>query len=337
MAKSRLVAPLSILLFMVLILIFPAYYMESARKSLGVFATSVLPALFPFVFLTTVLTKTGIVEDVARVFEMPFKKLFGVCPLGAYVVFSALVCGYPVGAITLSSLYENGSLSTEDVKRIVPISSMVGPVFVLGTLGSVLGDGRIAVIVLASHYVATLLNGVLWKGVNNSRLSRARTRDNKIKGAWELKNQTELQSLRSSNNLSIAPISTAIGDSVSRTALSMLSVGGYILLGGLLVDTISLVPALYSLPNEFGAITYGLIEMTRGVIASQGITSITLKTAVATFVVTLGGVSVALQSHHFLSRCGVTIFDIILPKITQGIMAFLTAEIFSNLFFNILA
>jgi hypothetical protein len=317
------------------------------------------------VFLTSVLTKTGIVEDVARLFKKPFDRLFGVCPLGAYVTFSSLVCGYPVGAMTLSNLYEGGLVTQKDVKAILPISSTVGPIFVIGTVGGLIGEEIVAITVLVSHYLATLLNGVLWKWLNNIDRTRVRARKSKfMRPRTPFKKNTALAGIASSNcqatavdvatykgktfcpatiNMALplsqgsVGLSTSIGEAISSSVASMLSVGGYILIGGLVVDTLALVPALSSLPPALTSATYGIVEMTRGVIASTLISSTTLKTSIVTLVVTWGGLSVLMQSYHFLSRCNLTFFDVILPKITQGILAFFIAEFFSNLFFNILA
>ena len=342
MAKNRFVTPIAILIFMTLILLFPSYYMDSARKGLSVFATSVLPALFPFVFLTSILTKTGIVEDVARLFKKPFEKLFGVCPLGAYVSFSSMVCGYPIGAMTLANLYEVGAITQKDVKALLPISSTVGPIFVLGTVGGLLGNEIMGVVVLVSHYVATLINGLLWKQLHKMESARTCERKGALTcSAHSSSRQTEsgampLCTLQTFPQKDVI-LSSSIGEAIISSATSMLSVGGYILMGGIVVDTIALIPAMPSLPPELTSVIYGMVEMTRGVITSTLISSSTLKTSIVTLVVTWGGLSVLMQSYHFLSRCNLTFVDVILPKISQGILAFLTAEIFSNLFSNILA
>ncbi len=308
--------PIVILFFMVMMLIFPAHYLDSTRKGLTLFAASVLPAIFPFMFLSTLLSKTGIVGDVSRVFGKVISRIFGGSEHGAYVLFSALISGYPVGAVTTSMLYEKSVISTTEAKRMVSFTSLASPIFLLGTLGGILGDTKSAVIVMISHYLASLINGLLWKGIYNRKDTDATT---------------------TAKALAFDSADNAIGEAVTSATLSMLVVGGYIVLMGLVVDTVALLPFVTSSPAWARGLLYGMIEMTRGCVTASEIDFTPLKVAIATLAVTFGGISVNLQSYHYLSRCGLTLKEVVLPKISGGIFAFFIALIFSILFFNILA
>lgn len=99
---------------------------------------------------------------------------------------------------------------------------------------------------------------------------------------------------------------------VSKATVNMLYVGGYIVICGMLVDTLSLIGfenATSSLPSLLGqslnAIVYGLIEMTRGGIACANVGDVQLACAIASGIVSLGGLSVTLQNYTFLSKAGV--------------------------------
>ena len=101
------ILPLILLVFIGLMLAFPTHYLTATRKGLSLFAHSILPAIFPFLFLSSVLGKTYFIKDVSRAFEKPIKFLFGTSSYGAYVLFSSLICGYPVGALTTYELYKD--------------------------------------------------------------------------------------------------------------------------------------------------------------------------------------------------------------------------------------
>ena len=111
------ILPLILLVFIGLMLAFPTHYLTATRKGLSLFAHSILPAIFPFLFLSSVLGKTDFIKDVSRAFEKPIKFLFGTSSYGAYVLFSSLICGYPVGALTTYELYKDGRISSRDARR----------------------------------------------------------------------------------------------------------------------------------------------------------------------------------------------------------------------------
>jgi hypothetical protein len=126
-----------------------------------------------------------------------------------------------------------------------------------------------------------------------------------------------------------------ISDALIKSVSSMFAVGGYIVIFGLIVDTLCLLPFFDALPHEIKGATYALIEMSRGVAEARNISNKSLAIALSSFAVTFGGISVNLQNFHYLSKCKCTLKDVILPKFSQGILAFFVAIIFSIIFFNI--
>ena len=315
--------PLVIIVFMGLMLAFPEHYMKATGRGLALFASNVLPAMFPFLFLNTMLSNTKAIPFINKAFEKPVNKVFGVVKEGAFVLISALICGYPVGSVTTARLYENGDITSEDVRSFLPFTSLAGPVFILSTVSSVFGDKNVGLVVLLSHYVGTLINGLLWRFLSHTR---ARKR-NHIENDVAINTSSILLADLATHNL--------LGEAVTSSALSMLTVGGYIVLFGLVVDTFALLPFWGDLPAILRVVFTFSIEMTRGVVEASTLTSLPLAVGFTTLSVTFGGMSVLAQQYHFLSRCKCSVFDLILPKISQGILGFFSAIIFTIIIFNI--
>ena len=316
--------PLVIIVFMGLMLAFPEHYMKATGRGLALFASNVLPAMFPFLFLNTMLSNTKAIPFINKAFEKPVNKIFGVVKEGAFVLISALICGYPVGAVTTARLYENGDITSEDVRSFLPFTSLAGPVFILSTVSSAFEDKNVGLVVLLSHYVGTLINGLVWRVIFRAR---ARKHNNTKRQCVCLNPSSILSADFATNNL--------LGEAVTSSALSMLTVGGYIVLFGLVVDTFALLPFWGDLPAILRVVFTFPVEMTRGVVEASTLTSLPLAVGFATLSVTFGGVSVLAQQYHFLSRCNCGVFDLILPKISQGILGFFSALIFSIILFNI--
>lgn len=289
---------------MLLIVVKPDYFTSSARNGLTLFASSVLPALFPFFFCSLLLTEIGGVYALSKSLGKPFGKLFGSPNISAFPAFISIVSGYPAGASTLKNLYDSGYMNTDDVKRSLSFTSTSGPLFILGTVsGGVFGNQLIGVVILLSHYIATFLNGLVW-------------RKKKIENH--------------ENFLPNEKVDVNLGNVVSSSALAMLSVGGYIVVCNMLIDAIALLSI--DLPPILSSILYGGIEMTRGTIFASKIMPLPLSVAIATAICTFGGLSVTLQSYSFLSSCGICFSDYIVRKLTQTAFAFVISLIFSLIF-----
>ena len=95
----------AVLFAMLLILvIFPDVSGKSFLDGLLLFSYSVLPTLFPFLFITKMLTDLGMIEKITKAINKPFKLLFGTNGIAFYVFIMSIICGYPIGAKILSDL-----------------------------------------------------------------------------------------------------------------------------------------------------------------------------------------------------------------------------------------
>ncbi len=318
------ILPLILLVFIGLMLAFPTHYLTATRNGLSLFAHSILPAIFPFLFLSSVLGKTDFIKDVSRAFEKPIKFLFGTSSYGAYVLFSSLICGYPVGALTTYELYKDGRISSRDARSFLPFTSTAGPIFILATVGgAIFGDKDIGLVILLSHYAGTLINGLLWR-----RRSIRLLTDN-VEPCTLTHAYGRVHALIDNDGRDI------FGDSIVKSTTQMLTVGGYIVLFGLLIDTLCLLPFVENLSPILKSLLFSLFEMTRGVATCTNIPFKWLSVSFATLAVTFGGLGVNMQNYHFLSKCKCPLKEVVLSKISQGILAFFCAIIFSLIFFNI--
>lgn len=302
---SKVFACIALFAFMTLMLAKPDYYLASAQKGLTLFATSVLPSLFPFYFCSLMLTYMGAVKGISGLGAKPVKLLFNTPKESAYALFLSMLCGYPVGASTCEELYEAGVLSRNDVKSTASFCSTSGPIFIIGTIGgAIFGDARVGWIVLASHYAGAIINGLIYRKRKSSIDERTRT----------LNVDTD----------------SVLSKAISKATLNMLYVGGYVVICGMLVDTLELfgIQNLVKSPDISNALTsiiYGLIEMTRGCLQSANCDSLHLSTILCTGAVSFGGLSVTLQNYTFLSKCGLNLGQILLRKISQCAVSMLVA------------
>ncbi len=307
---SKIFACIAIALFMCLMLAKPEFYLNSARQGLALFASSVLPSLFPFYFCSLLLTFTGAVSVISSLGAKPVKLLYNAKKESAYAMFLSMLCGYPVGASTICELYNEGVFTKKDAKCACSFCSTSGPIFIVGTIGgAIFGNQKVGIILLFSHYFGAIFNGFLYR---------------------KRKENDEIRTFSTTKT-----VDNIMSNAIAKSTMNMLYVGGYIVICGMLADTLELVglrdflQSLGGVGQPILSVVYSLLEMTRGCLECAKCQSLRLAVVLCAGAVSFGGLSITLQNYNFLSKCGVGFFELILKKITQCAISMLFAYLFA--------
>lgn len=111
--KRRLLA-FSILVVFGLFLSFPGQVFDGAKNGLLLWFQIMLPTLFPFMVITTLLINTSAVHTLSRLFSPIFGRLFSVSSYGSLAVFIGFLCGYPMGSKVTADLLRNGYITISE-------------------------------------------------------------------------------------------------------------------------------------------------------------------------------------------------------------------------------
>lgn len=303
------------------LIINPEVYMTSVKSGLLLFGATVFPTMLPFFFFTKLLTSLDFAGSISRFTKKPAKFLYNAPPVASYVFIMSILSGYPIGAKLISDFYTQNVINEKEAKRISTFCSTSGPLFIVGSIGAyMLGSKYAGYVMLISHYIGALLNGLLYR---------------------KKKDESEEQpmAIRDIN------YDTLLSDSINSAVTSVLIVGAYICIFNMLADVLTNVNVLSFiakvLEKVFSAIglsgsgegvSYGLIEVTRGAlfISKSGL-SLIEKTAVISAIISFGGLSVALQSLTFLGKCKVSLGFYLVSKSTQAIFTFIIAYVLALL------
>ena len=303
--------------FVICLVIDPARYIASVYNGIVLFATSVAPALFPFFFFTRILTSVGTAQILGDALKKPIAKLYNCPSVGGYVFFMSAISGYPVGSRLLSDLYAAGVIDRRQAKAVSAFTSTSGPLFVVGTVGTVMfGSASFGYLLLAVHFAGAVLNGFIYR----------------IKKA-DAKEYAEL--LRTPPDFD-----DLLGKSMTSALTSLFVVGGYIAIFSMIADVLTdfgIVDALAApLSSLYSAVGWdpamahgtvlGLIEITRGCQSlSQCGAQIKTVLPVAAGLLSFGGLSVSLQSLTFLGNCKIRPLFYLATKTTQAAISFALA------------
>lgn len=284
--KRKYAAAVSVPLVLCLLMItFPATALMSGQEALNVWLDNVVPSLFPFFVCINFLGEIGADRYL---------------PVKVYPLIMSVFAGYPSGPLIIGNMRRKGEISTREAENLLSYCSTSGPVFMLGTVGAgFLGSHRAGTIIVVSHYLGCLCNYLVF-----SRKSTGRPAEKPLK----------LQAFPDD-------YMECLTFSVIKAFRSLIMILVYITIFMLITEI--LLKAVH-IPEETAveAVFKGFFEMTGGCSClASAEASIIMKTAVASAVISWGGLSVILQTLTMISGCGISAFYVVKIKAFHGIFA----------------
>lgn len=294
---------------MIIIITNPQKYTSGTIRGLKLFFNSVLPGLFPFMFLTKLLTEIGFVFNISKNFNKLSLKVFNTPGISLYAFIMSILSGYPIGSKIIADLYLKGQISELDAKRMSVFCTTSGPIFIIGAVGaSMFNDINIGIIIYLSHIFSSILLGIIY-------------------GKLTKKKNNAITSEKFPNAISLQKKSNLISECLSQTINSLFIVAAYITIFYLLSDILDSFKIFDTLANGLSpffkniginsdstkGLFYGLIEVTRGC-KTLSITKSTSSIILATGILSFSGLSIIMQSMAFLKIAKIKTHFFILTK-----------------------
>ncbi len=108
------------------------YVVDGARRGLLLWYQSVVPALFPFMVLNSLVSSGDGLTALMTPFYRILHPLFGLSRHGCYVLLSGLLCGCPMGAKICAEFVRDGKLTISEGQMLLAICNHASPMFILG-------------------------------------------------------------------------------------------------------------------------------------------------------------------------------------------------------------
>lgn len=280
------------IVFCLIMVAFPEITATAAKEAVSLWLNSVVPMLFPFFVGANFLKHTGIVKRLSpRIY--PFA-------MGA-------LSGYPMGACMAGEYYRKGIIDRQQLQHILSYSMITGPAFLIGTVGyEFLGSHRLGMILAAGHYIGAYVNGMFF----GKAYAAARQMPPGKRGAERKQSGAESGF-------------GALTDAILESFRSIGIILAYIILFMIAAELLQFSGALRFAPTaEAAAVLKGMFEMTVGCSSLAACQcSQTVKTVLAAFIVTFGGLSVTGQSVSMLRNCGIGFGELFVMKLSHGILS----------------
>lgn len=302
--------------FAAALLISPQKYIGAAKEGLALWALVVLPSVLPFFFITLALSRLGGGAVFSKALAPITNFLYKADGAAGFVQISGIISGYPVGARLIAELKEQNAIDRKTATKLSVFCSTASPLFIVGGVGiGMLGSKNAGAILLLSHVLAAVFNGVLFRFYC----------DNRPIGGLLQKNSTD-------NLLGDCAYLAAEACITAGTLICVFYVAGEVLLSlNLLYPLQAPLSILLGDSEKAAAFSAGLIECTMGC-KMLAKTSGTMRLPLISAVISFGGASVIAQSAAFLKAAEVKISVFVLGKITQMLLAFVICLVFCSLF-----
>ncbi len=279
----------------------------AVTDGIALFVGLILPSLFPFVFITSIISKLKI--------ALPFRKFWDKICLTVFKTdsvilkpfFISLTCGHPLGSKVVADLKGEGRIDENSSRISAVLCSNPSPSFCLVVIGkTVYDDILFGFIVYSICVVSAVISAILC--------------------AIFTKKPTVLP-----NNPKpyAKPQPFSLYDSVSSSISSVFTVGGIITLFYLFSEMLfafNILSPLTALLSKIlcdeevaNAVTRGFLECTNGLkyLSNLGIKNLSVLVGLCSF----GGLSILLQSTAFLKREKIKTVPFISFKIIGTIIA----------------
>ncbi len=304
------------------LMVFPAQMVGAAREGVELGFNVLIPSLFPFFVISSLTVELGLAERLGSVFSGVMGPLFNVSGECAAALILGFIGGYPVGARTIISLYEQGRCTKAEAERMLAFCNNSGPAFIFGVVGAgIFLSSSVGLILYLTHMAASILVGLIF-----------RSHGGRGSGGRLPRPQRERVSFP-------AAFVRAVGSSFT----SCLGICGFVIFFTVFTRLLFLSGVLKAVSAAIGTVLgplgfdeawaerllTGFIELTGGVWSLREVSSrLTASVSMAAFMLGWAGLSVHCQVLSFLGSTGLSARTYILGKaLHAGISAALAALI----------
>lgn len=309
--------------FTICLIFFSSSNIAAAKNGLSLWASSVIPALFPFFVATELLSHTPLIAYLGKKLNKFMRPCFRVPGEGSFALLMGMISGYPMGAKIVTDFRNQGICTKEEGERLLAFTNNSGPLFILGTVGiGFFADTTIGLVLLATHILSCLTIGLLFRFWKPSHFSSS---------------HSSLSAKQSSKRLSFSNLGELMSSSIMKASSTLIMIGGFVVLFSVILSILkqshltqmitSLLTPIASLfhfdINFLAPLLNGFFEITNGIkqIASIPQATLSINIILCAFLLGFGGISVLLQVWSIISKSDLSILPYFLGKLLQGVIA----------------
>ena len=348
---KRNILPIIFVVITMCLVIFSKSNLTAAKNGLTLWATCVVPSLFPFFVITNLLSHTKVVNFTGKLLDRFMRPLFNVPGIGGFAFVMGLISGYPVGAKVVSDFRQEGLVTKDEGERMLAFTNNSGPLFIISSVGiSLFGDTTTGLLLLCTHVLACITVGIMLGKFSKKSDEEFRAKiiisqrnnthfiENSLHNKTTKRNNSVSNfSAPKSQNVTFKNLGEILGNSINNSISTILMIGGFVVIFSVIISILNQTHALDFLSKFFNPILAflgfdlnfakpllsGILELTNGVNLVSGvhIKAISQNVILCAFLLGFGGFSVLLQVFSIVAKTDLSMKKYFIGKFMQGIFA----------------
>lgn len=260
------------------------------REGVTICLQSVVPSLFPFIYLSNILTSSISFQRANKTNRKTSR--FPILSEHPGLLLTGYLGGYPVGAQCVAQAYQNRQISRQKAHRLLICCNNPGPAFIFGITGTIFSQRWVPWLLWGIHILSSLLMFLVIPTPPE-----------------RYANSSEQRNSDCSTNL-------------LQTIRSMAYICGWVTLFKCVIKILRNW-CLWLLPEAWEVIICGLLEMTNGCLLLKEINCIGLRFLLCAFFLSFGGVCAVIQTHCVAG--GVPCHNYLGSKLLEGVWSLILA------------
>ena len=286
-SKSILIL-VNLCLLLILCFINSNYIIKNIIDYSMIFLTKLFPVSFLFYIISSLIISYGIIDIITFITSTNSSKL--------YLLIISMISGFPSGAKNAKELYDNKYLSLEEANEGLIFTHFPNPLFIVGTVGSILGS-KLAIKILISIFSSNIILFFIYRKTTNN-----------IK-----------------NSINNKYFSLELSKAINNSFQIMIIVYGT----SLFFYIISSIITKYIFLNSYLYVFIcGIFDLTKGIITSTLINNIIIRSYMVLLFISFGGLAIHMQVKGILGE-DLSYYYFLKGRIIGTIISFI---IFSFLF-----
>jgi len=261
--------------------------LEGAQQGVELCIRSLIPSLFPFFVLSSLLTSSFIGAD--NPFLRPLGHLVGIPKGCESLLIPGFLGGYPAGAQCIGQSYRQGCITRKQAESMLLFCSNAGPSFLFGLLGPMFPESRMLWQLWMIHILSAMLCGWIFSGKD--------TQTGSVTGT----------------TLSFPAV-------LSGAVRTMGTVCGWVVLFRVVLNFCQRW-FLRRMPPVLQVILAGILELSNGCLSLSSVADIRLRFTVASGLLAFGGLCVLMQTASVIGA--LSILPYCCGKILQAMFSIL--------------
>lgn len=289
-----------------LMLLFPNVTSSYAKEGLLIWLQNVLPSLYPFMVLQSILIQMHFDETLGKILSPLLKKIFPLSNNAFFAIPVGFLCGFPMGAIITTYLYQKQKINKTDAELLLSFCNNIGPVYSL-TMILPLFDKKLHLYIMLLIYGIPFLYGIII--TNLTAIRKKKKRENKVYIPENTKSQTD-------NSLKPAKM---LFKALQSSGVSILTLGGCMIFFSILRIFTDIIPKNLPIIHCIGT---GFLEPGSFIsLISQKLNVINTNCAIILLSLIIpGGLSCTMQTLSIICETDLSIKKYIFNKIAQTIL-----------------